>query len=233
MQVGFLALIVIFLHNNNNQANLIQRRKDSGTPINLKCDGKYDSPGKNDFAPHPYILWNNKNKKKLIWCLCVHYHQIIDTVGFTARYCTYYMMDLADRSIVALWVAVKHQVIEFLILNIFAFCPFVTQVLSHGSQSKSFSSECILMWSSNQLLARNVSSQKVHLPSNVISVFKGLFIISHGAICLQNPTSVIDWELPSQHQQHHYRQVKHDQTDDAGWPQAERSLPLLWHMALD
>ena len=140
-----LALIVIFLHNNNNQANLIQRRKDSGTPINLAGDGKYDSPGKNDFAPHPYILWDNKNKKKLIRCLCVHYHQIIDTVGFTARYCTYYMMDLADRSIVALWVAVKHQVIEFLILNIFAFCPFVTQVLSHSSQSKSFSSECILM----------------------------------------------------------------------------------------
>ena len=33
--------------------------------------------------------------------------------GFTARYCTYYMMNLADRSIIALWVAVKHQVYFF------------------------------------------------------------------------------------------------------------------------
>jgi hypothetical protein len=52
----FFAELVIFLYNNNNQANLIQRRKDSGTPINLAGDGKYDSPGKNKFVPHPYII---------------------------------------------------------------------------------------------------------------------------------------------------------------------------------
>ena len=33
-----------------------------------------------------------------------------DSPGFTARYCTYYLMDLSDRSIIALWVAIKHQV---------------------------------------------------------------------------------------------------------------------------
>ena len=33
-----------------------------------------------------------------------------DSPGFSARYCTYYIMDLADRSILALWVAIKHQV---------------------------------------------------------------------------------------------------------------------------
>ena len=39
---------------------------------------------------------------------------IILVLGFSARYCTYYMMNLADRSIIALWVAVKHQAIYLL-----------------------------------------------------------------------------------------------------------------------